>query len=55
MVWHKTNPGSQRLAQIPGIGPIGAAMLIMKTPAPETFRSGRQSYRRTHRAARPLP
>ncbi len=27
--------------KIPGIGPIGAAMLIMKTPAPETFRSGR--------------
>ena len=42
MAWHKTNPGSRRLAQIPGIGPIGAAMLIMKTPAPETFRSGRQ-------------
>jgi transposase len=42
MAWHKTNPGSRRLVQIPGIGPIGAAMLIMKTPAPETFRSGRQ-------------
>jgi transposase len=42
MAWHKTNPGSRRLAQIPGIGPIGAAMLIMKTPAPEVFRSGRQ-------------
>ena len=28
--------------KIPGIGPIGAAMLIMKTPAPELFRSGRQ-------------
>ncbi len=25
-----------------GIGPIGAALLIMKTPAPELFRSGRQ-------------
>src|SRR4030081_949398 len=42
MAWHKTNPGSRRLAQIPGIGPIGAAMLIMKTPAPDMFRSGRQ-------------
>src|SRR4030081_360830 len=42
MASHKTNPGGRRLAQIPGIGPIGAARLIMKTPAPEMFRSGRQ-------------
>src|SRR5690242_21601875 len=28
--------------QIPGVGPIAAAMLLMKTPAPELFRSGRQ-------------
>lgn len=33
---------SRRLAKIPGIGPIGAALLMMKTPAPELFRSGRQ-------------
>ena len=33
---------SRRLAKIPGVGPIGAAMLKMKTPAPELFRSGRQ-------------
>jgi transposase len=39
--WHRTNECSRRLAQIPGIGPIGAAMLVMKTPAAETFRSGR--------------
>ena len=40
--WHRTNECSRRLAQIPGVGPIRAAMLSMKTPAPEMFRSGRQ-------------
>jgi len=40
--WHRNNEISQRLAEIPGIGPIGAALLQMKTPAPELFRSGRQ-------------
>lgn len=39
--WHRADPCGRRLAQIPGIGPIGAAMLIMKTPAPEAFQSGR--------------
>lgn len=42
MAWHKADPCSRRLAQIPGVGPIGAVMLAMKTPAPEAFRSGRQ-------------
>jgi len=42
MAWHKADECSQRLAKIPGIGPIGAALLMMKTPAPELFRSGRQ-------------
>jgi transposase len=42
LAWHRTSECSSRLAQIPGVGPIGAAMLIMKTPAPELFRSGRQ-------------
>lgn len=41
MAWHRNNATSRRLAQIPGIGPVGAAMLAMKTPAPELFRSGR--------------
>jgi len=41
MAWHRADACSQRLAQIPGIGPIGASMLVMKTPAPETFRSSR--------------
>src|SRR5450830_98884 len=33
---------SRRLAKIPGVGPIGAVLLKMKTPEPELFRSGRQ-------------
>ena len=41
MLWHRANETSQRLAQIPGIGPIGAAMLTMKTPQAQAFRSGR--------------
>jgi transposase len=40
--WHRANPVSQALAQIPGVGPIGAALLVMKTPDPNAFRSGRQ-------------
>ena len=40
--WHRSNECSQRLAKIPGIGPIGAVLLRMKTPEPEMFRSGRQ-------------
>jgi transposase len=40
--WHQTNECSQRLTKIPGVGPIGAALLSMKTPAPEMFQSGRQ-------------
>jgi transposase len=31
-----------RLVKIPGVGPIGAVLLKMKTPEPELFRSGRQ-------------
>jgi transposase len=41
MAWHRANACSRRLAQIPGVGPIGASMLVMKTPAPEAFRSAR--------------
>ena len=40
--WHRSNECSQRLAKIPGIGPIGAVLMRMKTPEPELFRSGRQ-------------
>jgi transposase len=38
----KADECSRRLAEIPGVGPIGAALLKMKTPAPRMFRSGRQ-------------
>ena len=41
MAWHRTDECSRRLARIPGVGPIGALMMVLKTPAPETFRSGR--------------
>ncbi len=40
--WQHNDDRSKRLNTIPGIGSIGAALLIMKTPAPELFRSGRQ-------------
>ena len=42
LAWHRADECSQRLAKIPGVGPIGAVLLKMKTPAPELFRSGRQ-------------
>ena len=41
MAWHRADECSRRLAKIPGIGPIGASMLVMKAPAPEVFRSAR--------------
>src|SRR3954447_2658075 len=40
--WHKADECSQRLGKIPGVGPIGAVLLRMKTPEPELFQSGRQ-------------
>jgi transposase len=42
MAWHRADECSRRLAKIPAVGPIGAVLLRMKTPAPELFRSGRQ-------------
>jgi transposase len=41
MAWHRANPDSRRLAQIPGIGPISATALVMKAPDPRAFPSGR--------------
>jgi transposase len=38
MAWHKSDECSRRLAKIPGVGPIGAALLTMKTPAPQLFK-----------------
>jgi transposase len=42
MAWHRADECSQRLAKIPGIGPIDAVLLKMKTPEPALFRSDRQ-------------
>jgi len=39
--WHRANSVSQALAKIPGVGPIGAALLVLKTPEPNLFRSSR--------------
>src|SRR6202043_963422 len=39
--WHRGNADSRRLARIPGVGPIGATALVMKTPDPRSFSSGR--------------
>jgi transposase len=41
MAWHRANADSRRLAKIPGVGPIGAATVVMKTPDPGAFASGR--------------
>lgn len=41
MAWHRADAASQRLDQIPGVGPLGAAMLVMKTPDARLFKSGR--------------
>jgi transposase len=41
IVWHKHNETSRRLAEAPGIGPITAALLVMKVPDPAAFQSGR--------------
>lgn len=41
LAWHRANACSRRLAEIPGIGPIGASALVMKAPDPQAFASGR--------------
>jgi transposase len=41
MAWHRADECSRRLAQIPGVGPLGASLLLMKTPAPKLFQSAR--------------
>lgn len=42
LAWHKSNPVSQRLATIPGIGPIIATAIAATVPDPTVFRSGRE-------------
>jgi transposase len=41
MLWHRGSAMSRNLAEIPGVGPIGAVLLTMKTPDPKLFRCGR--------------
>jgi transposase len=42
LAWHKSNPVSQRLASIPGIGPIIATAIATTVADPHVFRSGRE-------------
>jgi transposase len=42
MAFHKSNPVSQRLATIPGIGPIIATAIATTVTQPSAFRSGRE-------------
>src|SRR5262249_43005477 len=42
MAWHKSNPVSQRLASVPGIGTIIATALAATVVEPGDFRSGRE-------------
>lgn len=41
VTWHRQNERSQRLAQIPGVGPVGATLLSLKAPDPRNFASAR--------------
>ena len=41
VAWHKHNELSRRLVEVPGVGPIGAALAVMKVPDPQAFRCGR--------------
>jgi transposase len=40
--WHKASPASQRLATIPGIGPLVATAIAATVPDASAFRSGRE-------------
>jgi transposase len=39
--WHRENERSQRLATIPGVGPVGAMTMALRVPDPTVFHSGR--------------
>ena len=41
-VWHRENAASQKLAQIPGIGPITASALVATIGNAKCFKNGRQ-------------
>jgi transposase len=40
--WHRTNEANQRLATIPGIGPITASAIVAAVPDATLFKSSRQ-------------
>ena len=40
--WHRSDPVSQRLATIPGIGPVAASALAASIADPSVFKSGRE-------------
>jgi transposase len=42
MAWHRSNPISQRLTSVPGIGPIIATAIAATVVEPSGFRSGRE-------------
>ena len=42
VAWHRSSQQSQRIEQIPGIGPLGATALIASIADIKAFRSGRQ-------------
>jgi transposase len=41
LAFHRQDELSRRLADIPGVGPVGAVMLATKTPEPQLFKCGR--------------
>jgi transposase len=42
LAWHRANPTSQRLAKIPGIGPVIASAIVATVASASVFRSGRE-------------
>lgn len=42
VAWHRSSPESQRIEQVPGIGPLGATALVASIADAKAFRSGRQ-------------
>lgn len=40
--WHRQNPASQKLAQVPGIGPLTASALVASIGDAGNFKNGRQ-------------
>lgn len=41
LAWQRANKDCRRLERIGGVGPLGSAMLVMKTPDPQVFASAR--------------